>query len=140
MRSSAARRSLIAPMDITPKPPASSRLRRQSSIEARATLLRSNMRPVPAASIRDIYLILAVKTVNRSRSTHSVGAAMDDVILTGLTVKDGARVYYLDNPAHRQRYVKFLNSKQKAKFAKDFLRAITKAEEYQRWYNKMLKR
>jgi hypothetical protein len=51
---------------------------------------------------------------------------MDDVILTGLTVKDGRRVYHLDNPAHRQRYVKFLNPKQKAKFAKAFLREIIK--------------
>jgi hypothetical protein len=65
---------------------------------------------------------------------------MDDVILTGLTVKDGSRVYHLDDPAHRQRYVEFLNPKQKAKFAKGFLRGIIKAEEYRRWYKKMLKR
>jgi len=64
----------------------------------------------------------------------------DDVIYTGLTVEAGDKVYRLDDPAHRQRYAKFLNTKQKEKFAKGFLRAIIKAEEYQRWYNKMLKR
>jgi hypothetical protein len=69
----------------------------------------------------------------------SVCAIMDDVIRTGITVKSGGSVYCLDNPAHRQRYARYLKPRQKEKFAKDYLGEILKAEEYTRWYMKMLK-
>lgn len=69
----------------------------------------------------------------------SACAIMNDVIRTGITVKSGGRVYCLDDPAHRQRYAKYLKPKQKEKFAKDYLREILKAEEYKRWFMKMLK-
>jgi hypothetical protein len=65
---------------------------------------------------------------------------MDDVILTGLYVKSADRIYNLDDPKDRQRYVRTLNSKQKQKLAKLFMRKILQSEEYQRWFNRMLKR
>lgn len=69
-----------------------------------------------------------------------VCAIMDDVIRTGITVKSGGCVYCLDVPAHRQRYAKYLKPKQKEKFAREYLREILKAEEYKRWFMKMLKK
>jgi hypothetical protein len=46
------------------------------------------------------------------------------VIYTGLTVEDGGKVYQLHDPAHRQRYAKFLKPKHRERFARDFFRAI----------------
>jgi hypothetical protein len=69
-----------------------------------------------------------------------MSVAMDPIIRTGRTIKDGKRVVYdLDNPAHRQRYAKYMNPKEKARFARDYLRAIVEAEKYERWYRKMLR-
>ena len=65
---------------------------------------------------------------------------MDDVILTGIYVKSADRIYYLDDPKDRQRYIRSLSPKEKEKFAKWFIRKIFEAKEYQRWFNRMLKR
>jgi hypothetical protein len=60
------------------------------------------------------------------------------LLFTGLFVRSGDETFYLDDPKDRQRYVRYLNPKQREKFAKFYLRKLIEAKEYDLWYKKML--
>jgi hypothetical protein len=60
------------------------------------------------------------------------------MILTGLFIKDRGETINLDDPKVRQRYTRDLNPKQRLKFAKFYIRQLLEAQEYERWYKRML--
>lgn len=58
-------------------------------------------------------------------------------IATGLSVKTGGVTLYLDDPKDRQRYVKYMNPKQRKEFAQFYTRRVLQAKEKLQWFRRM---
>jgi hypothetical protein len=90
---------------------------------------------------------LCVRSARRGLASSDVGEAgqsfsisiggLNEMIRTGIYVKEGNKTFYLDDPKDRQRYAKYMTPKQKERFAKSYVRYVLKAKEQQLWFKRM---
>jgi hypothetical protein len=63
----------------------------------------------------------------------------NEMIRTGIYVKEGNKTFYLDDAKEGQRYTKYMTLKQKERFAKSYVRYVLEAKEQELWFKRMAK-